>query len=142
MKMLKSLTVILAMCGGAVHAGEYIVDSYSGTEPIQNLVHYLRGDVTEAFTQAFPSPKYQVVVFYNHAQINQDNICSASAGITLSPKSGARSTVPLNRYLVTKLDRDGGRLDDKAVQNCQLTAIREAVKDLMAAPISELKAKL
>ena len=123
-------TIALTTLCSVAHAGMFSTRTYG--DGVENVGDKISDLVTDRFTQVFDANTYSVVVIFQHAQVGQDNVCMAIAGVTRR-QSPDKQTLPIPAWRLTSthLQRNSGTLDYARKEACLLSAIRSAVQDLM-----------
>ncbi|GMG90663.1 hypothetical protein Cmtc_18830 [Cupriavidus sp. TKC] len=126
-----SVAAALALVCTFANAGTFVVRGY-GAGLDTRTVDVISDLVTEEFTRTFDAKKYGIVVHYSHIQIGNDNVCYAMTGVSRNVPDSRNQAIPAWSTKATYLIRNAGNLDGRQRQECVVSAIRAAIKDLMS----------
>jgi len=133
-----ALTLLLSTAA-ANASGAFHVSGYGNG--VENVAGEIADIVTEDFLREFNSKSYVIVVMYRFDQIDQDVICSATAGVSKSPPGNRTAAIPDWRFSVTKLVRNAGTMSYGQRKTCLVESIRGATKSLMEAGPATIRVK-
>lgn len=133
-----ALVLALVMVGQQVQAGAFVIAGFGSDlgKPVAEAVADL---VTDEFTHEFPATSFQLVVLYDHAKLDTDNVCFAVSGVVPVPQNKLAPVIPGYRFTNIYRDRVDANAKSDAKQKCLLEAIRGSVKAMMAERASDLR---
>lgn len=109
-----------------------------GDEPVGDPGAVVQDLISTEFERFFTAAGTVLVIHYDTAQLGMDRVCHATVGISAAPETGATARTPAWRFNATRLIRERGNVDMAGMRECLTSAIREAARNMMQVPITEL----